>query len=138
MSLARSIRSSLASGGARLARTARDIVRLPAPHEKTMLNPLKLNITLPVSKRDHVGRVKPLTQGDITGVAIKIDGAEPIIINTVGTAFGLDGLQQYCDLTPGQHYLQVAVVTKSGVQKFTDSAVFTVGESVDAPVITLE
>lgn len=102
-------------------------------------NPLKLNIVLPVSKRDHVGRVKPLTQGDVTGVALRFDSAPgAIIVNTVTSAFGLEGLAEFCDLTPGQHTLQVAVMSKSGIGAFTQPTPFLVGETIEAPTITLE
>jgi hypothetical protein len=102
------------------------------------LNPLKLNIVLPVSKRDHIGRVKPLSQGDLTGIRLVIDGGTPIDVQFVGTAFGLDGLAQYGDLTPGQHTLSVGVITKGGIGRMTEPTLFQVAELVDAPTITLE
>lgn len=103
-----------------------------------ILNPLKLNIVLPVSKRDHIGRVKPLSPGDIAGMRFVIDGGAPIDISFVGTAFGLDGLAQYGDLAPGDHMLQVAVMSNGVVGRLTDPALFTIAEQIDAPVITLE
>lgn len=144
MSLSRTIRSAMSSGGARLTRLGRDIVRPAQPEQPSneinmgILNPLKLNIVLPVSKRDHIGRVKPLSQGDLVGLRFVIDGGTPIDVSFVGTAFGLDGLAQYGDLSPGNHTLQVAVMSKGGVGRLTDPAPFMVAELIDAPTITLE
>jgi hypothetical protein len=102
-------------------------------------NPLVLNIQFPVSKKNHVGQSRPLSRGDIIGMQFIIDGnPNAINVNFTGNAFGLDGLAQYADLTPGEHTLSVAVVTKSGVGKFTPAALFTIVDGeVDAPVIEL-
>lgn len=137
----RSIRARAARGGARLTRTGSDIVRalIDSTQVSNMVtNPLKLNIVLPVSKKNHIGQSKPLSRGDITGMALVIDGNPDIVINFVGTAFGLDGLAQYADLTPGEHTLSVAVITKAGQGQYTKPEPFTIVDGVaDAPVITL-
>lgn len=138
MSIARSIRARVARGGAGFFRSQRDIIRAPSSMSTNMAtNPLRLNIVLPVSKRNHLGQPKPLSPGDIVGMQFIIDGTAPISINFTGTAFGLDGLAQYADLAAGQHTLSVAVVTKSGVGKFTPPELFDIVDGgADAPVIS--
>jgi hypothetical protein len=102
-------------------------------------NPLRLNIQLPVSKKNHLGQSKPLSPDDIIGMRFVIDGnPNAIDVSFIGTAFGLDGLKAYADLTPGEHWISVAVVTKSGVGAFTPAVTFTIVDGqVDAPVIEL-
>lgn len=103
-----------------------------------MDNPLRLNIIVPTVKRNHIGQPVPLSQGDITGMLLRFDGAErTIAVSFVGQAFGLDGLREYADLAEGTHTLSLAVTGKFGVGKFCDPITFTLSHSVDAPEITL-
>lgn len=130
----------MARGGARPTRTGSDIVRaLLAPQVSNMVtNPLKLNIVLPVARKNHLGQSKPLSPGEITGMALVIDGQPDIIMSFVGTAFGLDSLAQYAALTPGEHTLSVAVITKSGQGQYTTPVSFTIVDGIaDPPVISL-
>lgn len=101
-----------------------------------MDNPLRLNIVIPVNKRNHLGQPIPLSPGDVTGMLLRFDGLDrTIAVNFVGQAFGLDGLKDFADLAEGTHTLSVAVTGKFGVGKFTDPITFTLSHSVDAPQI---